>query len=106
MVCGAERDLEGRTNHVAILLVGAAFRSLLVVRRNLGLGIDALNQRRQKRVVVDNGGGDAVDAAFVQPNQSGHHGDVPNGKLQKQERGQSGVEVGMVRYHVGFQFVT
>lgn len=63
------------------MLLGADFRSLLVVRHDLRLGFDTFDQGGQERVLVDDGGGDPVKTAFLEPNQSGDHGDVADREL-------------------------
>ena len=71
-----------RPNHnIIIALLGGGFRSLLVVRRDLRLGVDAFDQGGQERVFVHDGGGDPVETAFLKPNQPGHHGDVADREL-------------------------
>ena len=52
------------------------------------LGVDALDQSGEKRVLVDDGRGDTINSAWLQPDQLGHYGDVANRDLQRKHRKQ------------------
>ena len=68
------------------VLFGAALQPLLVVRRDLRLGVDAFEQSAKKRILVHDGGGDALETAFFEPTQPGHYGDIADRQLRKHNK--------------------
>ena len=71
---------------MVMVLFGAALQPLLVVRRDLRLGVDAFDQSAEKRILVDDGCGDALETAFFEPTQPGHYGDIADRQLRKHNK--------------------
>ena len=66
-------------------LLRSALHSLLVVRRDLRLRVNAFDQSGEEGVLVHDRDGDAVETAVLQPNQPGHYGDVADRELPRQK---------------------
>ena len=68
------------------VLFSAALQPLLMVRHDLRLSVDALDQSGKKRIPVHDAGGDAIETALLEPSQPGHHGDVTDRELRQHNK--------------------
>ena len=68
------------------VLFGAVLQPLLMVRHDLRLSVDALDQSGKKRIPVHDAGGDAIETALLEPSQPGHHGNVTDRELRQHNK--------------------
>ena len=72
------------------VLFGAVLQPLLMVRHDLRLSVDALDQSGKKRIPVHDAGGDTIETAFLEPSQPGRHGDVTDRELRQHNKQHQG----------------